>query len=363
MAQSPYQLINLTTDITLSWPSSFTGGLVVEDINDVTTTVDNWMIILPDATLVSNGYNMVFNNVSGFSFYIVANDASTIISHVMSGDVLGMYLINNSTSNGTWRVVPFGGGTNSITSFTATSSDGSVLITNGTVSPPTGIIDFELNDSLFNLYTVNATKFLVITDTNPLEFVTRELVGTPNILITDGGGIDNNPIIDLSTALTGIASIEVGNMTLSGEVITNNVVDGNIQLNTNGTGAVQINGVTISTSGNISGITNLVAPKAYCTFTDVVTGLANTIIVENQVNVTSVEGSAGTYVINLTTPMPSIEYGVFLTLGSTGGSLPFVSNAYYIAKDLSTVTIIVTDASGELVLSVPHGISVMLISS
>lgn len=363
MAQSSYQLINLTSDLTLTWPSSFTGGPVVLDINDVNANNNGWKITLPDATLVPPGQNFIFNNVSGFAFQIIGANLLTLLADVASGDIIEMYLIDNSTPNGTWRVVPFGGGANYITQFTAISSDGSVLITNGTVTPPTGIIDFELNDSLFNLYTVNATKFLVIDDTNPLSFVTRELIGGANIIITDGDGIVDNPIIDLNPVVSSLASMGVGDITLNSDTIENSVTDGDLRLTTTGNGSVIINGVTIDASGNLSGVTNLVAPKAYCSFTDTLVGLGNTIVIQDQVNISSVTGNGGTYILNFITPMADTNYGVFITLGSTGGSLPFISNAYYIVKQTTSVTIIVTDASGELVLAVPNGASVTIMSS
>lgn len=363
MAQSTYQLLNLTGNITLTWPSSFSGGPVVLDINDLNPNASGYHIILPDATLVQAGQNFVFNNISGFSVEIVANDESTVLATLTSGEVIQMYLIDVSTSNGTWRVVPFGGGASSITQFTAESTDSSIVITNGTVTPPMGVINFQLPPSLFNLNNVNETSFLVVTNTNPLTFQTDVLVGGTNINIQNSAGITGDPIINLDTTLTGIASAQIGDMTLSGEVITNDVVNGNIQIVTNGTGQVQINGVTIDADGNIAGIGNLVAPKAYCSFTDTLVGMGNIIVVDNSVNVSSVTGNEGTYTVNFIAPMASIEYGVFITLGSTGGSLPFISNGYYIVKQTTSVTIIVTDASGELVLAAPHGVSVMVMSS
>jgi hypothetical protein len=363
MAQSPYQLINLTADITLDWPSSFSGGPVILDINDINSDQDNWKIILPDATLVQAGQNFLLNNVSGFSVDITANDTSTILVSLLSGEVVELYLISNGTANGTWRIIPFGGGASSITQFTAESSDASIVITNGTVTPPTGIIDFQLTDSLFNFNDLNATNFIVSTNTNPLTFATVELIGGENIIVSNGDGILGNPIIDLNAVLTSLTSITVGDMTLSGEVITNNTANGNIQINTNGTGKIQLNGVEIDANGNITGATNLTGINAYAFFTDTVTGNTNTIVVEDQVNIASITGSAGTYELTFTTPMATINYGVFISLGSTGGDLPFISNSYVIVRETTSATIIVTDASGELVLSVPNGASVMIISS
>lgn len=363
MAQSPYQLINLTSDIILDWPSSFPIGPVILDINDLNSNQDGWKVFIPQATLVQEGQNFIFNNVSGYSIEITAYDTTTLLIDLPSGEVIRMYLIDNTTDNGTWRIIPFGGGASSITQFTAESSDSSIVITKGTVTPPTGTIDFKLTPSLFNFNDLNATNIVVSTNTNPLTFSTVELIGGTNITVTNGDGIIGNPIIDVNSSLTGLSSLSVGDMTLSGEVITNDVSNGNIQINTNGTGKVQINGVEIDASGNISGLNNLVGIKAYAVFTDTVTGNSNTIVVEDSINTTSITGSNGTYTLTFNTPMATINYGIHITIGSTGGSLPFISNGYFIVRETTFVTFIITDASGELVLSVPNGATIMILSS
>lgn len=363
MAQSTYQLINLTEDIILDWPSSFPIGPVILDINDLNSNQNGWKVFIPQATLVQAGQNFVFNNISGFSIEITAYDTTTLLIDLPSGEAITMYLIDNSTDNGTWRIIPYGGGASSITQFTLESTDSSIVITDGTVTPPTGTVDFKLTPSMFNLNALNATNIVVSTNTNPLTFSTVELIGGTNITMTNGDGIIGNPIIDLNSSITGLSSLSVGDMTLSGEVITNDVANGNIQINTNGTGKVQINGVEIDTSGNITGLNNLAGISSYAFFTDTVTGNTNTIVIEDSINIATLTGSAGTYVLTFNTPQSTNNYGVLITLGSTGGSLPFISNGYVIVKETTAVTFIITDASGELVLSVPNGATIMVISS
>ena len=74
MSQNSYQLLNLTANIVLSWPSSFGSGSVVCDINDVNTNAGGRTITMPNATLVPNGTSAIFNNISGNSYTILAND-------------------------------------------------------------------------------------------------------------------------------------------------------------------------------------------------------------------------------------------------------------------------------------------------
>jgi hypothetical protein len=376
MAQSSYQLINLTSDIVLTWPFSFLSPPTVADINDISPNQAGWTIAMPDATLAPVGQNVVFNNVSAFSFQIVANDLITVIATITAGEVATLYLYDNTTvpaTNGLWRVIPFGGGTNAITALTAQSTNSSVTITNGVITPPGGVINFQLPTSLTNLNTtISSIGFAVITGLSPLTWTTVDFLSDSNISITHPDGTTGNPVVSLASTIGPITSLIVGNLTLSGDIITNNTTNGNIQLSTNGTGQVQINGVSTDINGNLTGINNLTVngtfnnpftPKAWGVFTDTIFGTSNLIVIQTQANVASITGGAGTYTINFTTPMSSINYGVFITLGSTGGSLPFISNAYWIVRQTTSVTIIVTDASGELVLSAPYGVSVMIMSN
>lgn len=371
MSQSSYQLLNLTLGIThLSWPFSFNAGPYILDINDINPDAGGQSLQLPNALLANAGQNFIINNISGFSFNILANDGTTVITTVASGDIVQLYLIQVDTNNGTWRVIPFGGGTAAITQFTAESTDSSIIITNGVVTSPTGVINFQLPESIENLNTLANTGFLVVTGVSPLTFGTVTLLSTSNLTIANPDGITNgnvaDPVFDLSSSSIGpISSIEVGDMVLTGEVISNTTTNKNIQLSSTGTGSIQLNGVNIDANGNISGITNFVAPKAFCVFTDTISGTSNTIVVQDETNVSGVTGSAGTYVISFTTPMDTTNYGVVITMGTTEGSLPFISTGYFLQnlRTESSVTIIVTDASGQLVLSAPNGISIMIMST
>src|SRR5271170_336748 len=176
MAQSSYQLINLTADIVLTWPFSFAGPPTVADINDISPNQGGWTIAMPDATLAPIGQNVVFNNISAYSFQIIANDLTTVIATVTAGQVVTLYLYDNTTtpaSNGLWRVIPYGSGTNGIVALTAQSTDTSITITNGSITPPGGTINFKLPTSLTNLNTtISNIGFPVITGVSPLTWTT-----------------------------------------------------------------------------------------------------------------------------------------------------------------------------------------------
>lgn len=367
MAQQTYQEISLVENLTLTWPSGFNGGPVINDVNNVNVLVDNddLIIIMPDARLVTTTQVFLFNNISetGHAFTLMKNDGVTGIVEIPAGNYYEIYLTDNSTANGEWSLITPLGGFNGIVGITAQSPDNSIIITGSPATPPIAALTFKLPTSLSKLNAVNSTDFLVVTQTTPsLDFTTVELLGGENITITGGNGLGSDPVIDLNTTITSLNSITVGDMTLSGNVITNSTDNGNIQIVTNGTGSIQLNGFTISSSGAISGLTNFLGLAATFTFTDTLVGMGNQIVIQQQSNISSVTGSKGTYVGTFITPMPNLNYGVTITLGSSGGALPFISNGYYIVKELTSVTIIVTDASGELVLSAPYGVTVLITS-
>lgn len=376
MAQNSYQLINLTANTILNWPFSFQGGAVLNDINNVNASVGPFNVILPDATLAQPGQNVWFNNISLNSFNIVANDGITSIATVAAGAVYFLYLSNNTTPNGTWVATPTNGMASPINSVIAQSSDNSVVITGGALTPPGGMINFQLPTSINNLNSFGNTSntgFLVVTNSNPLTFATRDFLTDTNISISNPDGIAGDPVIALNpNGISGIASAAIGDLQLSGSVITTNITNGSIGLSSTGTGTVNINGVQVDTNGNIIGANNLTlngnltisgsfvspaTPKAIFTFTDTLVPVGNVINQLTGFNISSITGSDGVYTINFITPMASLNYGVTFGLGSTGGSSPFVSHVFYTSKTLSSVSIAIVDASGVLVQSVPNGVT------
>ncbi len=370
MAQASYQLINLTADIVVEWPSSFGTGPTVYDINNVDPSANGFTITFPNATLVSAGYITKFNNISTFDFDILANDGVTSIATIAAGEVVEIYLNNSSTSNGTWNTTPSGGGTNAIVNYTAESSDNSITITNGVIVPTGGTTNFQLPTSLFNLNKVNTTGFLIVQSTAPLVWGTIKLVGGKNISVTNADGINNNPIISVNDSIT-VKTFSVGNITASGSEIGVNETNGSIDITTNGTGNLNLNTVSIDTIGNttITGnltvdgsFNNSLTPTAYCVFTDtLVSDGGNDIAIQSQINISSVTGSNGSYTINFTTLFKNTNYGVVFGLGSTGGELPFVSHVFYTLRETGKLVIAIVDASGELVNAVPNSITIMII--
>ncbi len=421
MAQSSYQSITLTSNITLSWPFSFQEGQVMYDINNVNASPGNFKITLPDATLATAGQNILFNNISANAFQIMKHDGTTSVTTVSAGEVYYLYLSDITTANGVWVPIPFGGGTSAINSVEAVTTGKTLVITNGTLTPPGGKITFETTASISNLLSdVTAAGFLTLKSTEPSKYATRSLIGGGNIVVTNPDGVSGDTIFSLATSLGDIASIEVGTLQLSGDVITTNVTNGGVQLSSAGTGKVSINGlqidanghltlgtlklssniitstatngavelnsigtgkvsinsVLVDTSSNITGVNNLTiggslslagsftagsftsptTPKVIFNFTDTAVPVGNTVVQLSQFNVASVTGSNGTYTITFTTPLASTNYAITFASGSNGGT-PNAHHVFWTLKTTTTLTIAIVDASGVLVPNVPYGVS------
>lgn len=370
--QYSYQSIELTADITLIWPASFGTSIAAAGYNEVTPTNDGFTITLPDATLASKGVDVIFSNVSIYEFVVKKNDG-TILETVAPGVIVDLKLYDNSTPAGGWRIIPFLGGYNGLVSFTAESSNNSIVITNGDVTPPGAVIDFQLPESIQNLNNVSTTGFPVIQTDTPLTWTTRELVAGSNITITNPDGIDGNPVISLNESVSALTSLQVGDFNISGSVLTTVSPDSSLILETQGDNYLILNNVTIDTNGKMvvnnelevtGSFLSPFTPKAWCTFTDVIVGESNDITLEAGANIASVTGSKGNYTITFTHPLNNINnYGVLISLGTTGSPLPFVSHGFWTVREASYVTISIVDASGELVLSVPSGATVMVMST
>jgi len=369
--QVSYQLITLTDDIVLSWPSSFVGGPIAAGFNDVNPDQAGRIITLPDATLAATGTDVIFNNISIYTFNILKND-NTLLHTLNPGDIVDFKLYDVSTAAGLWRIIPFGGGYNGITAFEASSSDNSIDITNGNVVPPGAIIDFKLPASIFNLNNVITTGIPVIKSAAPLTWYTTTITAGTNINVTDGDGILADPVINLLPDVSDLNSIQVGFFEVTGNTLQATDINTNLLFTTSGTGKLDFNGALIDANGNttISNLTvsgsfnNPFTPKAWCIFTDTIVGNSNSIVIEDHSNVTSISGSGGYYQIFFNTAMANINYGVMISLGSLSTTLPpIVYSGFWTTRNLNSVIISVVDASGELVTALPYGATVMIMSS
>jgi hypothetical protein len=361
-----YSEIILNSDIKLSWPYPRTEGEVVSDINDVSSSNDAYTITLPPANTVETGTSLLFNNVGSYDFTILNNAGSPIGTIIVPGEIRQIYLIDSSSSGGVWRVIPFGGGTSGIITFSAESENNALNITNSTITPPSGNMKFAVSESLNNLNNLTTqvqNGFLVITGNTPLSFLSRKIGGGTNINVQSGDGKTNDVIINLADSLVGLSSINVGNLLISVNTITTASGDQDINLATVDDGVINLNSTQIDNVGNMSvpgKIINPATAKAYCFFYDN-NAPTNNIQIESSFNIASVSGAQGSYVITFATPFADANY-VVLTALARGTEVIAPFQVFFRSRSATEVIIFATDTLGNL-LPVLDGVSVVVFGS
>jgi hypothetical protein len=106
-ADVSYLALALTADIALNWPvGAGEGDSVVARIIDITPT-GPFTVTLPDATAVSVGQTILFNNL-GPDTITIDNAAGNAILSIGAGEQWQAYLIDNTTIGGVWRTFRYG---------------------------------------------------------------------------------------------------------------------------------------------------------------------------------------------------------------------------------------------------------------
>jgi hypothetical protein len=105
-----YRAIALTNTISpyqLYWPVNFfnTPDVTAAILNVTSTPAAGNIIIMPDATNVSPGQLVTFNNVGSFAFAVKDNAGGLIIPSAAPGTVYNIYLTDTSTPAGIWSVI------------------------------------------------------------------------------------------------------------------------------------------------------------------------------------------------------------------------------------------------------------------
>lgn len=361
-----YSKITLNSDIKLSWSYPRTEGEVASDINDVISENDAYTITLPPANTTETGTSLLFNNIGSYDFTVLSNNGEPIGTVMIPGEVRLIYLTENLTAAGVWNVIPFGGGTSGIITFSAETLNNSLNITNSTITPPSGNIKFAISDSLNNLNNLTTqvqNGFLVITGNTPLSFVTRKIGGGTNINVQSGDGETNDVIINLADSLVGLSSINVGNLLISVNTITTASGDQDINLATVDDGVINLNSTQIDNVGNMSipgKIINPATAKAYAFFYDNNAPSSN-IQIESSFNIASVSGAQGSYVIKFATPFPDSNYVVLPALArGTEVIAPF--QVFFRSRSTTEVIIFTVDTLGNL-LPVLDGVSLVVFGS
>ncbi len=119
-----YLEITTAVDITLQWPTEqqITGGDVVADVMDITTSAPSLNIDMPDARNTGPGNKATVNNVGGQTFTVHDVTGGTIQS-VASGEQWVIVLTDNTTDMGAWTTFQLGAQV-AVASASALAGDG-----------------------------------------------------------------------------------------------------------------------------------------------------------------------------------------------------------------------------------------------
>jgi hypothetical protein len=109
-ADVSYLALTLDANTSLEWPLEATAGsTVVARIIDITPS-GPYTITMPDATSVSVGQTVLFNNLGPSTITVNKADGNAILS-IAAGEQWQAYLVDNTTPGGTWRTLRYGAAT------------------------------------------------------------------------------------------------------------------------------------------------------------------------------------------------------------------------------------------------------------
>jgi hypothetical protein len=102
---------SFSSNLTLFWPQFSAGQTnVAARFMNMTATANSLNVYMPNATLVSVGYDVLMVNAGSDTFNVVTENGNAICT-IAAGQAFYILLNNNTTADGTWQVIQFGVGT------------------------------------------------------------------------------------------------------------------------------------------------------------------------------------------------------------------------------------------------------------
>lgn len=281
-ADVSYKQYSLSANLVLNWPSSFQDTAnITAHIVEVNATAPALTVKMPSALEVSVGQDILFNNIGSNAFQVLDNAGGALIT-INPGVSQYLYLYDNTTAAGLWRILTLGGGSGggtvtsvgiisdtpatltvvsgspvtgsgnihlsvtnggggggTVTSVGLNSLTPDIVVTVDTTNPITTSGTFSLNLGADLNQIINVGNGIVV-HTGPGTWTNRSIIGDQNITIVNGNGIAANPQVTLNLNLINLVSASIGNLFLSGNTLANSASNQSINLFPNGTGAVQI---------------------------------------------------------------------------------------------------------------------------
>lgn len=366
------QQLTIDSDTQLDYPYSVTSGNAeVTDIIDITVTTSDIKVFLPDASETTPGFSVTFNNIGTNDFNVVLYDKETFLNTVAVGEFKTFYVYDVSTSNGSWRVIKAGDGQSGISNLSVISSDTSVNITGSPVTNPGGEIDLSLDNLIAKIKTLSNTEpgILLFNRDNEDIWSSGSIVGDNNITVENYDGSAGSLIIVKLDSNVALTEITTGNVRINGNTITNTNYNNNLVISSSGTDSkLNLNGILIDKDKNLTNINSITITdslvskntlKAACR----IRNTSGVVYATSKYNVSYIEHKNNSYIINFSEALYSTEYVVNITCSNTNSTPPLQTRiGYDIARTMLSVTIVITDLSGEIVTDFPEGVSVTIFS-
>ncbi len=105
-----YAAVTIASNTTLSWPlNNQDDSNVAASLMDVTASGSGLTLTMPAANEVSVGQAAIIRNIGSNTFILADNDGNTIVS-IATNQVWLVYIVDNSSVAGIWRVFQYGTG-------------------------------------------------------------------------------------------------------------------------------------------------------------------------------------------------------------------------------------------------------------
>lgn len=109
-----YASYTFSQNLVLFWPQFSAGETnVAARFMNLTATANGLNVYMPDATLVSVGYDVLIVNIGSDTFNLVTLNGNAIVT-IASGQAFYINLTNNTTPDGLWQSIQFGVGTGAV---------------------------------------------------------------------------------------------------------------------------------------------------------------------------------------------------------------------------------------------------------
>ena len=144
-----YLSLPFSANVSLTWPAYVAPGGVdtaAARIIDCNPSAGSLIVTLPYGSQGSVGTDILFRNISAFSFTIQDKDNANSVT-LAAGDARYFYLVSNSTSAGVWRNFTYGTGTSAAD---AASLAGSGLTTSSGLLASYGIVTTAVAPTINN---------------------------------------------------------------------------------------------------------------------------------------------------------------------------------------------------------------------